>query len=1076
MARGPSPKKIIVTGAGPCLIGQGREFEYCGYQTLSVLKERGIQTVAVNDDPTSIFMNPDLAAQIYCEPLTMEFLEKIFATERPDGFLQVLGNQTTLNLTIFFDRDGIFDRYGMQVFGSSPESLVKTEDRELLRAALKSISIGVPEGRLVGTTEESFRVAKDLTYPVILKPVFALKGIGGFVSYNMDETKGLTSRALKMSPVGEVVVEKALLGWKELEFEVLRDASGKALALASFENLDPVGIHTGDSLSVYPFQTVPRKIVQDLRRISREIVAALGLIGSVTIQYGLRPGLKESAVIDVSPGLTGSTALLSSATGVRLAEIATKLALGDHIDNLFSKAEQSRLEALETKGDVLTLKVPWFQSDVLADSELSLNASMKSIGNSLSFGSSFKEAYMKGFSPFRKRGIPFTPAAELRDVMHRVGIAGPRRLLYIHEAFRHGVEIDEVHELAGIDRFYLKQIRELVTDESRIRKTLRQSLDRKDDRKISQGVLRAKEQGFSDSDIATLLRTPTEAVSKLRQRIGKTPVPKGLGTVREGKSSFSRVCITYHGEKTTTPSKGRGKTKVLIVGEGSADQTPNSKVDDSCAAALQAVREENCETILLDSCADALRSCDGLFDKAYVEHLDEETLSHILSIEKPDGVIIQFGGERPLSHSSFLEKAGFTVLGTPAASIRTLQDPDLFPRFLDKLGLPSLLTKLVSNPEEILVKSRTMGFPVIITGTTGAGTVHSRILYDERNVAQFLASGFIVSNRNPVILQRFLENAIRFEVNALSDGTDVFVGPIIEHIEGTAVNPIDSACVLPSLTVDFDIMEEIRNHTTRIAKELDILGFLNVHYFLKDEDLGVLEIHPRASYTVSFASRAIGTPLAKVAARLLLGRKLREFGLDHEVETESIAVKEAALPFDRFPGVDPVLGPQPKSTGQVMAINETLGSAFAKSQISIGLPLPVKGKIFVSVRNRDKRSIVFVASKLLDLGFSLIATEGTERVLNRHGLEVEGVYKIAEGRPDVVDLIKNDEIQLIINTPRGERPRKDLMEIRAQAVASKVPCITTISGASAAVFAIQALKRGTLQPKSLKDYHGVNPA
>jgi len=929
----------------------------------------------------------------------------------------------------------------------------------------------VPEGRLVATVEESVRAARDLSYPVILRPVFSAKGIGGFISYNREETKEFAARALKLSPVGEVMVEKALLGWKEIEFEVLRDVSGQTLALASFENLDPLGIHTGDSLSVYPFQTVPPRIINNLKSLSQDIVQALGLIGCVNIQYGFNPELQESAVIDVSPGLGRGGVLLSNATGLRLGEIATRLALGDPLEDLFGPAEQSRLEVLETVGGFLALKVPWFPLEMLPHSELVLSASMKSIGDSLSFGSTFKEAFMKGFSSLRIQGTPFLHKADLREAIHHIAIPRPRRILYVQEAFRQGMEIEEVHELTHIDRFYLKEILELVNQESKIREAMRRSIDRGDEKEISSTLAKAKKQGFYDSDIAVLVQTSTERVARIRHQAGSIPHPKSLDMITRDKHPPCRAYLTYGGKQTASSIRQeKGKTRLLILGGGDVPPTFGGEVDDSCVAALQAVREENHEAILFDNCPEALRSFEGLYDRAYIEPLNKESLAHILSIEEPDGVITQFGGEPSLSRSDFIERSGFKVLGTPVASIQTVRDPDLYTRLLDKLGLTSPSTKLVTNREEIFVKSRTMEFPLIIAGSS-AGTIQTRILYDEGSVAQFMASGITVSPTSPVILRKFSENAIRLEVNALSDGTSLFIAPIIEHIEGTAVNPIDSACVLPSFTIDSEITEKIRTHTTHLAEELSILGFLNVHYFLKDEELGILEIHPRASRTVAFASRALGIPLAKVAARLLLGRKLEEFGLNHETGRSSIAVKEATLPFDRFPGVDPVLGPQPKSTGQVMGMDKTFGSAFAKSQISIGLPLPSKGKAFISVRNRDKRSIIFIAAKLLDLGFSLIATEGTARVLSRHGLEVENVYKIAEGRPNVVDLIKNGEIHLIVNTPRGERPRKDLMEIRSQAVASRVPCITTIAGASAAVFGIQDLKRATLHPRGLQEYY-----
>lgn len=1071
MSQSKGPGKVIVLGAGPCRIGQGREFEYSVYQALSVLKEKGIQVVTANDDPTSVLTDPDLVSQVYAEPLTMEVIEKIFATEKPDGLLQVLGDQNTIDFVIFCDRDGIFDRYGIRVCGSPPESLMRTEDQELLKASLKSVSVRMPEGKLVATVEESVRVARDLTYPVILKPVFALKGIGGFTAYNMEETTDFALRALRLSPVGEVMVEKAYLGWKEIEFEVLRDGYGKTLALASFENVDPLGIHTGDSLSVYPFQTIPHGVIQDLKNRSQDIVQALGLIGCVNIQYGFNPDSQESTVIDVSPGLTRDSALLSNTTGLRLAEVATKLALGDRLEDLLGPADRSRLARLETGGDFLALKTPSFPSHMLPESDLVLSASMKSMGDSMSVGHSFKEAFNK--ASLRIPEPSFLHQVDLREAIQHLATPTPHRILYVQEALRQGIEVEEVHELTHIDRFFLKQLHEIVVNQSNIQQTLRQAMDRGNEKRISSTLSQAKQQGFSDADIAALLETSTEKVSQIRHQMGRIPYPKPMDRVTRGQHSGSRVYFAYGKRQTSSRKKEKRGMKLLILGGGSLHPPLGSGVDDSCAAALRVFQEENHEIILLENCPEVLRSFDGLYDRVYVELLNHETLAHILSIEQPDGVITQFGGEQSLSQSLFISGAGFSVLGTPATSIQTVNDLDLYTQLLDKLGLTSPVTKLVTNPEEILVKSRTMEFPLILTGTLAAGTIQSSIVYDEESVAQFMASEIAVSSTNPIVLQKFSEYAIRLEVNALSDGGEVFVGPIVEHIEGTAVNPIDSACVLPSLTIDSDTMEKIKTNTIHIAKELKILGLLNVHYFLKDGELGVLEIHPRASHTLAFASRALGISLAKVAAKLLLGRKLKELGLGHEIEPSSIAVKEAVLPFDRFPGVDPVLGPQPKSTGQVIGMGETLGSAFAKSQISIDLPLPSKGKVFISVRNRDKRSVVLIAAKLLDLGFSLIATEGTARVLSRHGLKVEGVYKIAEGRPNVVDLIKNGEIHLIINTPRGERPRKDMMDIRSQAVASKVPCITTISEASAAVFGIQDLQRTPLQPRGLKQYYGT---
>jgi len=1065
-----NPKKLVVMGAGSCLIGQGRASEFFGYQMLSVLRERGIQVVAVTHDPTSVLTDRDLASRVYVEPLTMDVMERIFAAEKPDGLLQVLGDQNTLNFTIFFDRDGVLDRFGMAVFGSSPAALTKTEDRELLRARLASISAGMPEGKLAGTVEESVRAAKRLGYPVVLRPVFALKGIGGFVSYNMEETKELAARALKLSPVEEVIVEKALLGWKEIEFEVLRDSSGQTLAFPAFEDMDPLGIHTGDSLAVYPFQTIPAGVVQALRDLSQKVVETLDLIGCVSIQFGYDPENQESAIVDVSPGLTTGAALFSNVTGSRLGSIATRLALGDGLKDIVRPADLSRLEDGGGSKGFCAFKMPCFPLANLLDPQTVLTASMKSNGNSLSFGTSFPEAFTKGLSRRTCQGAPHLYKANLQEAVHHLAIPTPQRIFYIREAFSQGMTIEEVHELTHMDPFYLNHICGLAADESRIRERVAQPIDQTAEDQIASVLRQAKALGLHDHEIADLLGMSNEGVPALREKLGISPGIRVAGTMSGDKSPSVRVYLTYH-EKQTTPRKREKKQKrYLILGGGGADSAETSQIDYACATAMRAIREENHEVVLLDNCPEALCSSEGLFDKAYTEALDAESLTHILATETPDGVITQFGGEPSLVWSSLIEKMGYNVLGTPVTSIQTIRDPDLETRFLDKLGLTSPVTKFITHPEEILLKSRTMGFPLIITCRTKMGTIQSDILYDERRVTRFMASGISVSPDSPVVLRKFSENAVRLEVTALSDGGHVFVGPVIEHIEGTAVSSVDSACILPSLTTDPDTVERVKTHAARIAKELHIIGLLNIQFCLTDEELGVLQIHPRASHTVAFTSTALGIPLAKVAAKLLLGRKLEEFGLRQDIEPRRIAVREAALPFDRFPGVDPVLGPQPKSTGEVMGMGETFGCAFSKSQTSIGLPLPSRGKAFISVRNRDKRAIIFIASKLIDLGFSLIATEGTAKVLSRHGLDVESVYKIAEGRPDVVDLIKNGEIHLIINTPTGERPRKDLLEIRSQAVTNRVPCITTISKASAAVFGIQDLKKTALQPRSLQEY------
>ena len=1065
-----NPKKLVVMGAGSCLIGQGREFESFGYQMLSVLREREIQVVSVTHDPTSVFTDRDLASRVYVEPLTMEVMEKILAAEKPDGLLQVLGDQNTLNFTIFFDRDGVFDRFGVTVFGSSPGALTKTEDRELLRATLSSIPARMPEGRLAGTVEESVRVAKTLTYPVILRPVFALKGIGGFVSYNMEETKELAARALKLSPVEEVIVEKALLGWKEIEFEVLRDSTGQALAFPAFEDMDPLGIHTGDSLGVYPFQTIPTGVVQALKDVSQKVVETLDLIGCVTIQFGYDPKSEESAIIDVSPGLTTGAALFSNVTGSQLGSIATRLVLGDRLKDIVRPADLSRLKDPGKTENLCAFKMPCFPLVNLLDSETVLTASMKSNGNSLSLGVSFQEALAKGLSRQTHQGVPRFDGVNLREAVHHLVIPTPQRIVYIREAFRQGMDIEEVHELTHMDPFYLSQICELTARESRIRERVTPPIDHTADDQISSVLWEAKALGLPDHEIADLLGMSNERVLTLRDKLGINAGVKTAGMMSRDKSRSVRVYLTYHDKQTTPPKRDRKRRRYLMLGGGASVFAETSQIDYACATALRAIREENHEVVLLDNCPEALRSCDGFFDKAYMEALDRESLTHILTTEAPDGVITQFGGESSLAWSSFIENMGYSVLGTPVTSIQTITDPDQETRFLDRLGLTSPVTKFITQPEEVLLKSRTMDFPLIITGRTEAGTPQADILYDEGSVARFMASGVSISQDRPVVLKRFSEKAVGLEVTALSDGERVFVGPVIEHIEGTAVSSVDSACILPSLTTDPDTVEKIKTYTIRIAKELQIIGFLNIQFCLRDEELGILQIHPRASHTVAFTSAALGVPLARVAAKVLLGRKLEEFGLHQDIEPRRIAVREAALPFDRFPGVDPVLGPQPKSTGEVMGIGETFGCAFSKSQTSIGLPLPSGGKAFISVRNRDKRSIIFIASKLIDLGFSLIATEGTAKVLSRHGLDVESVYKIAEGRPDVVDLIKNGEIHLIINTPTGERPRKDLLEIRSQAVTSRVPCITTISKASAAVFGIQDLKRTAREPRSLQEY------
>jgi len=1063
-------------GSGPIIIGQACEFDYSGSQACKALREEGYEIVLINSNPATIMTDPRMADRTYVEPITPEVVEKIIARERPDAVLPTLGGQTGLNVAVFLARAGVYERYGVEVIGASPEAISRAEDRDLFKQAMIEIGIKVPDSGIATSVEEGLEIGRRIGFPLILRPAFTLGGSGGSTAYNIEELEACLLRALTTSPVGQVLVEKSVLGWKEIEFEVMRDCVDNVIMITSMENVDPMGVHTGDSMVVAPSQTLTAREYAEYVNYSKRIIRKIGITGGgANIQFAGNPDNGEIVIIEVNPRLSRSSALASKATGFPIARVATKLAVGLTLDEILNDVTGRTYAFFEPTVDYCVFKIARFTFKKFPQADPTINTSMKSVGEAMAIGRNFKEALQKGIRSLEvgRYGLGFDGrdflVEEPRDdqeLAHKLIVPNDKRHFYIQHALQRGYSVAEIASLSKIDRWFIENIREINEVAAKVAQ-FKGGLDLLP----TELLWEAKRSGFSDVQLGHLTASDEVAVHALRTRRGVRPAYKLVDTCA-GEFSPARPYFysTYerHNENRVSDRK-----KVLILGGGPNRIGQGIEFDYCCCHASYAVKELGYEAIMVNSNPETVSTDYDTSDKLYFEPLTREDILAIIEEEKPEGVIVQLGGQTPLNLAVPLEKAGVRILGTSPDSIDIAEDRKRFTELLAKLGLNQAPNGTALSFEEARAIANEIGYPVLVRPSYVLGGRAMQIVFDDDQLRGFMAEARIASEsltEHPILVDKFLENALEIDVDAIADGKACVIGGILEHIEEAGVHSGDAAMVMPPITLTDPVIEEIRRQTKLMAAELQVKGLMNVQFAIREDTIYVLEVNPRASRTVPFVSKAIGVPLANIATKVMLGYTLEELNFTREVEIEHVAVKASVFPFIRFPGVDAVLGPEMKSTGEVMGIDSTFGIAYAKSALGAGHTLPLHGTVFVSVRNPDKRDIIFIAKKLEDLGFDLVATEGTASALARNGVKVRKLQRISIGRPNVLDLIKNKEIKLIINTVSGKNPRKDEVLIRTQAIMNNVPLITTIAAAGAFVHGIEALWKSGLSVKSLQEY------
>ncbi len=1090
-------KRILIIGSGPIVISQACEFDYSGTQACKALKEEGFEVVLVNSNPATIMTDPEMADRTYIEPITPEILEKIIDRERPDALLPTLGGQTGLNVSVALYESGVLQKYGVQMIGAKYEAIKKGEDRNLFKESMKKIGLDLPRSGLAYSLTEALGVAKDIGFPLIIRPSFTLGGTGGGVAYNIEEFEEMAARGLEWSMIGEILIEESLLGWKEFELEVMRDLHDNVVIICSIENLDPMGIHTGDSITVAPAQTLTDKEYQRMRDGAIRAIREIGVeTGGSNIQFAIRPEDGRMVIIEMNPRVSRSSALASKATGFPIAKMAAKLAVGYTLDEIPNDITKKTPACFEPTIDYCVVKIPRFTFEKFPGADPTLTVSMKSVGETMAIGRTFKEALQKGLRSLEigrhglgadgKDRFPFPPGASnetrrfnlVEEMRKQLSSPNAERIFYLRQALLLGMKVEEIHDLTKIDSWFLTNIQEITDLENEIRSygtkvrdlELWKKILTPDQLQLPESLLRkAKEFGFSDYQLGYLLGFDESTLRTIRKEKRILPTYKLVDTC--GAEFEAYTPYYYSTYETEDESKASSRKKIMILGGGPNRIGQGIEFDYCCVHASFALKELGYETIMVNSNPETVSTDYDTSDKLYFEPLTLEDVLHIIDVEKPDGVIVQFGGQTPLNLASALERAGAKIIGTTPENIDRAEDRKRFKALLKKLGLIQPSNGTANSVEEAGRVAEEIGYPVVVRPSYVLGGRAMEIVYDEDALEGYARRAVEASSEHPILIDKFLEDAIEIDVDAIADGENCVIAGIMEHIEMAGIHSGDSACVTPPYSLSDDLIEELKRNTYALAKELQVVGLMNIQYAIKNDVVYVLEVNPRASRTVPFISKATGIPWAKVAAKVMAGKKLHELGIREEVEIHHMAVKESVFPFSRFYGVDTVLGPEMKSTGEVMGIDMDFGMAFAKSQIGAGVNIPLKGKVFISVMNKDKRSIVFLAKKLADLGFEIVATKGTAKVLVNNGIPVQTVFKMGEGRPDIVDQIKNGQIHLVINTPSGKKPKADEVAIRSQSVAHNIPCITTLSGAEAAVNAIESLKRG-MSVMSIQEYHG----
>ena len=1056
-------KTILLIGSGPIVIGQACEFDYSGAQACKALRQEGYRVVLVNSNPATIMTDPEMADATYVEPLTPEILEMIIEKERPQALLPTMGGQTALNLAVKLADAGTLDKYGVELIGANLQAIKKAEDRDLFKKAMEKIGLEVPKSAAVKTLEEGLQAVEHTGFPAILRPAFTLGGSGGGIAYNAEEYEELLKKGLDLSPVRQVLVEQSVIGWKEFELEVVRDQRDNVVIICSIENLDPMGVHTGDSITVAPAQTLTDKEYQRMRDASIAIIREIGVdTGGSNIQFALNPEDGRMVVIEMNPRVSRSSALASKATGFPIAKIAAKLAVGLTLDEIRNDITKTTPASFEPTLDYVVTKIPRFAFEKFPDTDATLTTQMKSVGEAMSIGRTFKESLQKGLRSLELDSYGFEEQS-LEQITSKLKIPGADRIWFVAEAFRRGMKMEDIQELTAMDPWFLLNIEQIVQMERELRTRADTVEGLPDD------LLRmAKSWGFSDRRLASLTQSTEKAVRDRRVRAGIIPVFKRVDTcAAEFEAYTPYLYSTYERECEAAPTN---RKKVIILGSGPNRIGQGIEFDYCCVHAVFAFRELGYETIMVNCNPETVSTDYDTSDRLYFEPLTLEDVLSIVRLERPAGIVVQFGGQTPLKLAVPLEAEGVPILGTSSDSIDRAEDRRRFKDLLDKLDLKQTESGTAFTVEEARIIAAQIGYPVMVRPSYVLGGRAMEIIYDEASLSDYMTRAARVSPEHPVLVDRYLEGAIEVDVDAVGDGADVIVGGVMEHIEEAGVHSGDSACSLPPFSLSSEVVELIKKQTIAMAKELNVIGLMNVQFAVKNGDIYVLEVNPRASRTVPFVSKATGVPLAKVAAKACAGVSLRQQGMLGERIQRHYAVKEAVFPFDRFRGVDTILGPEMKSTGEVMGIDDDFGRAYFKSQAASSNVLPVKGKVFVSLKDGDKPAVVSVVRKFVELGFQIIATRGTAAFLRDHNLPVEIVNKVKEGRPHIVDAIKNGEISYVINTVSGTQAQKDSFSIRESALQYKVPFTTTVAGSKAAADALEVMLRKGVNVRSLQEY------
>jgi len=1080
--------KILIIGSGPIIIGQACEFDYSGTQACKALREDGYEVVLINSNPATIMTDPQTADSTYIEPITTDFLEKIIKIERPDAVLPTLGGQTGLNTAVKAAEAGIFKKYKVQMIGVDLKAIKKAENREYFKKAMQKIGLDLPKSGSAHSMKEALGVLKKIKLPVVIRPSFTLGGTGGGIATTMKEFKKIASYGLQLSMTQEILVEESIVGWKEFELEVMRDWKDNVVIVCSIENFDPMGIHTGDSITVAPIQTLTDREYQKMRDAAIACIREIGVeTGGSNIQFALNPKNGRMVVIEMNPRVSRSSALASKATGFPIAKIAAKLAVGYTLDEIPNDITQKTPASFEPTIDYCVVKIPRFAFEKFPQADTTLTTQMKSVGEVMAIGRTFKEAFQKGLRGLEIKTAGFESKRAGGNLLEHLKRPNAERGFYLKRALEEGMSIEKINALTFIDRWFLENLSEIVEFEKELRKFSKRHSDpessegeesqRRDpsatpspqDDVLRNLLRQAKQLGFSDIQLAEIFSKNEVEFRILRKELGIFPAYKLVDTCAAEFEAFTPYYYsTYEEEDEVNVTS---TSKIMILGGGPNRIGQGIEFDYCCCHASFALKEIGFETIMVNCNPETVSTDYDTSDRLYFEPVTFEDVLNIVEKEKPKGVIVQFGGQTPLNLALSLKKAGVPIIGTSPDAIDRAEDRKKFKAVLDTLGLKQPENGTAVTFEEAKKEARRIGYPVLVRPSYVLGGRAMEIVYDEPSLQHYMKRSVDISPDRPILVDKFLEGAKEVDVDMISDGETFVVGGVMEHIEQAGIHSGDSACCLPPHDLGEAVINEIKRQTTQLARELGVIGLMNVQFAVKDDVVYVLEVNPRASRTIPFVSKAIGVPLAKLAAKVMAGKKLKELGFTKEIIPPYQSVKEVVLPFVRFRGVDILLGPEMKSTGEVMGIAHGFGEAFAKAQIAASSPLPVQGTVFLSVKDKDKLAVIEIARHLGRLGFKLVATEGTAHVVGAQGIRVKPLKKISEGHPNVTDLIGANKIDLVINTPSGEKPRHDEVVIRALAVSKGVPCITTMEGAFASLRGIEAMKQKELSVRSLQSYH-----